>query len=79
MYNKFEVIDIPQPDDCENCVSCMRLKLMELGFVSGQRIEIQKKQWGMYIVNMVSNQGHVQQTIALRKEEFDRICLKENW
>jgi Fe2+ transport system protein FeoA len=74
----YEVIDVPQSDNCENCVYCMRLKLMEFGFIAGQNIEIQKKQWGLYVVNMISKQGYVEQTIALRKEEFDRICLKEN-
>jgi hypothetical protein len=50
---------------------------MEFGFISGQDIQIQKKQWGLYVVNMLSKQGHVEQTIALREEEFSRICLKE--
>ena len=43
-----------QFDNCENCVPCMRLKLMEFGFIAGQDIEIQKKQWGLYVVNMIS-------------------------
>lgn len=50
---------------------------MEIGFVGGQDIEIQKKQFGLYIVNMLSKQGNVEQTIALREEEFNRICLAE--
>jgi Fe2+ transport system protein FeoA len=73
----YKVIDVPVNDPCEECISCMRLKLMEIGFVSGQDIEIQKKQWGLYVINLVSKQGHVEQTIALREEEFNRICLKE--
>ena len=73
----YEVIDVPQNDPCENCIPCMRLKLMEFGFIAGQDIEIQKKRWGLYVVNMLSKQGHVEQTIALREEEFSRICLKE--
>ena len=73
----YKVIDVPVIDPCEECVMCMRLKLMEIGFVAGQDIEIQKKQFGLYVVNMISKQGHVEQTIALREEEFNRICLKE--
>jgi Fe2+ transport system protein FeoA len=73
----YEVIDIPQSDNCENCVYCMRVKLMEIGFITGQDVEIQKKQWGLYVVNLLSKSGHVEQTIALREEEFSRICLKE--
>jgi len=72
----YTVIDVPVNDPCEECVMCIRLKLMELGFVGGQDIEIHKKQWGLYVVNMLSKQGNVEQTIALREEEFSRICLK---
>lgn len=77
MNNCYEVIDVPQNEPCYKCIPCMRLKLMEFGFIAGQDIEIQKKQWGLYVINLVSKQGHVEQTIALREEEFNRICLKE--
>lgn len=71
-----EVVDIPQPDNCENCNPCMRMKLMELGFLFGQEIEITEKMNGMYVVDMISEFGNVEQTIALRKEELDRVCYK---
>ncbi len=72
----YEVIDVPQPDDCQNCTPCMRMKLMELGFLEGQEIEVTEKMNGMYVVDMISHNGHIEQTIALRKEELDRICYK---
>ncbi len=72
----YEVIDVPQPDDCQNCTPCMRMKLMELGFILGQEIEITEKMKGLYVVDMISQNGYVEQTIALRKEELDRICYK---
>lgn len=71
-----EVVDIPQPDNCENCTPCMRMKLMELGFIFGQEIDITEKMNGLYVVDMLSECGNVEQTIALRKEELDRICYK---
>ena len=71
-----EVIDVPQPVNCENCTPCMRMKLMELGFLLGQEIEITEKMHGMYVVNMISDCGSIEQTIALRKEELDRVCYK---
>ena len=55
----------------------MRMRLMEMGFIYGQQIEVKEKMRGMFIVDMLSNEGHVEQTIALRKEELGRICLKE--
>lgn len=72
-----EVIDVPQPENCQNCTPCMRMKLMEMGFIFGQEIEVEKKRLGLYLVHMLSDGGQVDQTIALRQEEFDRICLKE--
>jgi Fe2+ transport system protein FeoA len=73
----YEVIDVPQPINCENCNPCLRIRLMELGFITGQKIELGKKRLGLYSVNVLSDNGDVAQTIALREEELDRICLKE--
>jgi Fe2+ transport system protein FeoA len=73
----YEVIDVPQPINCENCNPCLRIRLMELGFITGQKIELGKKRLGLYSVNVLSDNGDVTQTIALREEEFSRICLKE--
>lgn len=72
----YEVIDVPQPDDCQNCTPCMRMKLMELGFIQGQEIHVREQMKGLYVVDMISEYGFVEQTIALRKEELNRICYK---
>jgi Fe2+ transport system protein FeoA len=55
----------------------MRMRLMEMGFIYGQEIEVKEKTRDMFIVDMLSTEGYVEQTIALRKEELGRICLKE--
>jgi Fe2+ transport system protein FeoA len=73
----YKVVDVPQNNPCENCTPCMRLKLMDMGFIHGQDIEISKKKFGLYLVNIISNGGHIESTVALRQEELDRICLKE--
>lgn len=72
-----EVIDVPQSINCENCNPCIRLRLMELGFIQGQEIEVGGEKLGLHIVHLLSNNGTISQTIALRKEELGRICLKE--
>ena len=72
----YEVIDVPQNDPCEHCTPCMRMKLMEIGFLQGQEIEVTEKMKGLFVVDMLSPNGNVEQTIALRKEELDRICYK---
>ena len=73
----YEVVDVPTPIHCENCTPCLRIRLMELGFITGQKIELGKKRLGLYSVNILSDNGDIAQTIALREEELNRICLKE--
>lgn len=73
----YDVLDVPKSNNCQNCTPCMRLKLMEMGFIQGQHIEITNKKLGLYLVNILSENGLVDSTIALRQEELDRICLKE--
>jgi Fe2+ transport system protein FeoA len=71
------VIDIPQPENCEKCTPCLRLRMMELGLITGQKIEINNKRLGLWLINILSDNDDVATTIALRPEELDRICLKE--
>ncbi len=73
----YDVIDVPQKEQCENCTPCLRLRLMDMGFITGQKIEIEKKKLGLWLVHMISDSGHMEQTFALRPEEMDRICIKE--
>ena len=73
----FNVIDVPQPEDCKKCTPCLRLRMMEIGFISGQKIEIMDKRLGLWLVNILSDNDSTTSTIALRQEELDRICLKE--
>ncbi len=72
----YEVIDVPQNEPCENCNPCMRMRLLEMGFVFGTEISVVEKQSGMFVIDMISPNGSVEQTIALRKEELDRVCYK---
>ena len=73
---KYEIIDVPQPENCEKCTPCLRLRLMEMGFITGERIEYGEKRLGLYTVNILSENDDVSLVIALRQEELDRICLK---
>lgn len=70
-----KVFDVPQPEDCQNCNTCLRLRLMELGFINGSEVEIVSHKLGLWIVNILTDSGDVSSTMALREEEFDRICF----
>ena len=73
----YNIIDVPQPENCDKCVPCMRMRLMEMGFISGQEIEVGEKKLGLHMVHMISSHGHIEQTFALRPEELGRICLNQ--
>jgi Fe2+ transport system protein FeoA len=73
---KYEIIDIPQPENCERCVPCLRLRLMEMGFIQGQKIEVENKKLGLWIVNILTDKGEPSSRIALREEELNGICLR---
>jgi Fe2+ transport system protein FeoA len=55
----------------------MRMRLMELGFIEGQDIEVGEKKLGLHLIHMLSVNGDIEQTIALRPEELGRICLNQ--
>jgi Fe2+ transport system protein FeoA len=48
---------------------------MDMGFIPGQKIEVEKTKLGLWLVHLKSNEGNHEQTFALREEEFDRLCL----
>ena len=73
---KYEVIDVPQPENCEKCTPCLRFRLMEMGFITGERIEFGESRFGLYLVNILTENDDVSSVIALRQEELDRICIK---
>ena len=73
---KYEIIDVPESENCQKCDICLRIRLMEMGLIAGEKIEISSKRLGLWIVNILTDYEEVSSTIALRQEEMDRICLK---
>ena len=74
----YKIVDVPQKINCENCKVCMRFRLMEMGFMPGTKIELNKHHFGLWIINILGDHGHVDSTIALRDEEAERIILEDN-
>lgn len=69
------ISEVTQNDPCNNCKPCLRLRLMDMGFIPGQEIDIEDERLGLHLVHLMSDNGHVEQTFALRPEELGRICL----
>lgn len=76
--NVYRIKDVPQKINCENCKVCMRFRLMEMGLMPGTKIELDKHHVGLWLVNVLSENGSVDSTIALRDEEAERIILEDN-
>ena len=73
----YVIIDVPHNELYEKCKLCSRLRLLEVGFIPGQKVKVEKQRYGMFAVHMISSNGKIEQTFALRPEELDIIYLKE--
>ena len=52
--------------------------LMELGLIEGQRIELSKHSFGLWVVKILSENGIESSTLALRDEELERLLVEED-
>ena len=60
---------------CENCATCLRLKLMEMGFLRGEKIHLRGHKLGIWIIDILTSNDNVAYTLALRDDEAERVCL----
>jgi Fe2+ transport system protein FeoA len=72
----FTVEDVPQNEPCLNCTPCLRLRIMEMGIMPGEKIELEKHHLGLWKVNILSNNNNVISTIAMRDEEMERVFIE---
>lgn len=72
------ILDVPENIPCENCNSCLRIKLMEMGFLPGVKVRIDKHHQGNWILSTLSDNNLPEQRIALRDEEAGRIFFEDS-
>jgi len=73
-----KVTDVPQNEPCFNCKPCVRLRLMELGLIDGQRIRIDSHKLGLWIIHILGiDTDDTVYTLALRDEEIKRILFDD--
>ena len=70
------VEDVPQTEPCLNCTPCLRLRIMEMGIIPGEKIELEKHHLGLWKVNILGNNNNVVSTIAMRDEEMERVFIE---
>jgi Fe2+ transport system protein FeoA len=72
----FTVEDVPQSEPCLNCTPCLRLRIMEMGIIPGEKIELENHRLGLWTVNILSDNNNIASTIAMRDEEMERIFVE---
>jgi Fe2+ transport system protein FeoA len=72
----FTVEDVPQSEPCLNCNPCLRLRIMEMGIMPGEKIKLEKHHLGLWKVNILSNNNNVVSTLAIRDEEIERVFIE---
>ena len=72
-----KIKDVPVNNPCHNCHPCLRLRLMELGLIEGQKIELSKHSVGLWVIKILGENGIESSTLALRDEELERLLVEE--
>lgn len=78
LEKKLIVKDVPQMNPCQKCKSCIRLRLLELGIVSGQKVKIKKLHQDLWTLSLIDNSGNSYSTFGVRKEEAERILFEDD-
>jgi Fe2+ transport system protein FeoA len=73
--NIYTVEDVITGIPCTNCTPCLRLRIMEMGLAPGEKIYLRSHSNGIWLMDILSEQGNPIFTLALRDEETERICL----
>ena len=73
----YRVVDIPEAEHCLKCKPCIRLRMMEMGFICGEIVKVKLHQQGVYLVALLTNGGEECQTIAVRDGEMNKIIFEE--
>lgn len=74
----FIVEDIPKENPCLDCNSCLRLRLLELGLITGQKVKVKKMRHELWTITFLDNLGNPESTFGLREEELKRIIFKDD-
>lgn len=74
----YVVQDVIPNNPCLDCLSCIRLRLMELGFHKGSKLKILRHSLGIWVIQFISETNTYEQTLALRDEETLQIILEDN-
>lgn len=73
----FVIKNIPKNNPCMDCSNCVRLRMMEMGLIPGTKVLLDKHNLGMWVLKIINESGVAESTIALRKEEAERMVFED--
>ena len=73
----YRIKELSEIVPCNNCEVCTRLRVMDLGLIPGSLVQITKHDFGLWILNLLSDKGTIETTVALRDEEAERLILED--
>lgn len=71
----YEISEIMRGVPCQECDSCVRFRLMEMGLTDNEKIEVVDRHLGLWRINILNENYDKISTLAIREEEMDRICV----
>jgi Fe2+ transport system protein FeoA len=71
----FRVSDVFKGVPCDECNSCVRVRLMEMGILEGEKVRIVGKTHGLWRIDVLSEKETTLSSLALRDEEIERVCV----
>ena len=73
----YTILCVPQNNPCQNCTPCLKLKIMEMGLYPSERILMEAKKLGIWIVKILDGRGNATSTLAMREDEVEGIEVEE--
>ena len=74
----YRIKGVSQPEECQNCKVCLKLRMMELGLMPGAILQLNTHNLGLWVLNILSENGVVESSLALREDEAERILLEDD-
>jgi Fe2+ transport system protein FeoA len=71
----FTIKEISEGVPCKNCSFCVRLRLLEMGLNYGDKFKLDNYLFGLWKLNILSENGTTISSIALREDEVEKICV----
>ena len=74
--DEYTIVGVPPNEPCLNCIPCIKLRIMELGIMPGERIRIEGHHLGLWIIAILNSSNRASSTVAMREEEVLGIIVK---